>query len=149
VSDHPAATDGEAMRTNVETSRHLWLATMTGLIAFSALGGAVALATGVMGDEIIERLPFGSAVLGGLALAVVVALPMTVAAYQAAKGRPDAAATAMAAGLLLVGWILVQLAIIRTFSWLQPTMAIAGLLVFLGGCLTRPRPAHRRPDHLV
>jgi hypothetical protein len=40
---------------------------------------------------------------------------------------------AMIAGSLLVGWIVVQLAVIRTFSWLQPVMAAAGVVVLLSG----------------
>ncbi|MGH3861618.1 hypothetical protein [Actinokineospora sp.] len=35
----------------------------------------------------------------------------------------------MLAGLMLVGWILVQLAVIRTFSWLQPMCVVLGLVV--------------------
>jgi hypothetical protein len=39
----------------------------------------------------------------------------------------------MAAGLLLVGWIAVQLPVIRTFSWLQPICALLGLAVLVLG----------------
>lgn len=125
------------MRTAQRTRRHGGLALIAGVVATSALGGAISLATGVidMGPDVTARFPFHSPVLAGLALAVVVALPMAAAACLAAVGHPRTADAAMAAGALLVGWIAVQLVIIRTFSWLQPAMALAGAAVFLGGWL--------------
>jgi len=116
---------------------HPGLALGTGLLAVSALAGGAALAAGVMdmGPAVIARFPFHSPLFGGLALAVVVGLPMAAVAYLAAVGHALAASSAMAAGVLLVGWIGVQVLVIRTFSWLQPAMALAGTAVFLGGWL--------------
>ena len=123
------------MRTTERTRRHPWLALGAGVVSVSALGGAVTLATGSMalGATVEARFPFHSTVLAGFALALVVALPMAVAAYLSWTGSAHAAETAMAAGALLVGWIAVQLVVIRTFSWLQPAMALAGVLVFAVG----------------
>jgi hypothetical protein len=117
------------------------LATSAALIAVSAYGGAAALLAGVidLGAVIEARLPFGSTVFAGIALALVVAVPMTVAAHRAATGAAHAAGAAMTAGVLLVGWILVELAVIRTFSWLQPVLAAAGVAVLLGGLWPRLR----------
>jgi len=125
------------MQTTRPTRRRPWLAAGTGFVALNALAGAGALAAGLMdlGATVSTRLPFHSTLLAGLALAAVVGLPMAVAAYLAGKGSPRAAGAAMVAGALLVGWIAVQLAVIRTFSWLQPVIALAGALVFLGGLL--------------
>jgi hypothetical protein len=120
-----------------------------GVVAASALAGAAALATGLMdmGATVNTRFPFHSALAAGLALALVVGLPMAVAAYLAGTGGVRTAEAAMVAGALLVGWIAVQLVVIRTFSWLQPAMALAGALVFLGGLLvhthTTPNQYHR------
>jgi hypothetical protein len=115
--------------------RQPWLASLTGLLATTAFAGAVALGTGTMdlGGPVTERLPFQSTVFGGVALALVVGVPMAAAAVRAAMGRPHAAELAMLAGVLLVGWIGVQLMVIRTFSWLQPAMVAAGLAVFAAG----------------
>jgi hypothetical protein len=127
---------------STEATRHPWLALGAGVVSVSALGGAVALATGsmAMGATVEDRFPFHSTVLAGVALALVVALPMAVAAYLSWTGRAHAAEVAIAAGALLVGWIAVQLVVIRTFSWLQPAMALAGALVFLAGlAIHRPR----------
>jgi hypothetical protein len=117
-------------------------------VSISALGGAVALATGFMdmGTAVDARFPFHSTVLAGVALALVVAVPMAVAAYLSWTGSVHAAEAAMAAGALLVGWIAVQLVIIRTFSWLQPAMATAGALVFLAGLLIHRTRIHERRE---
>lgn len=118
-------------------------------MSVSALGGAIALGTGLMdmGVAVETRFPFHSSVLAGIALAMVVALPMAVAAYLSWTGSVHAAGAAMTAGALLVGWIAVQVAVIRTFSWLQPAMALAGALVFLGGLLIHRAPrVHERRE---
>jgi hypothetical protein len=127
------------MKTAHRTQRHVWLSVTAGVVATSALAGAAALAAGLidMGPAITVRFPFHSAVFGGLALAIVVALPMATAAYLAGVGHPSAAEAAMVAGVVLMGWIAVQLVIIKTFSWLQPAMALAGAAVFLCGWLVR------------
>lgn len=137
------------VRTIERTRRHPWLALGAGFVSVSALGGAIALATGLMdmGAAVETRFPFHSSVLAGIALAVVVALPMAVAAYLGWTGSVHAAGSAMTAGALLVGWIAVQLAVIRTFSWLQPAMALAGALVFLAGLLIhRASGVHERRE---
>lgn len=128
----PRPADGPGMR---DTQVRPWLAFLAGFVAVSAFAGAVALGTGAidLGAQISDRLPFRSPVLGGFALALVVGLPMAVAAVRAATGRSHAGELAMLAGVLLVGWIGVQLIIIRTFSWLQPAMVAAGLAVFAAG----------------
>jgi hypothetical protein len=100
-----------ATKTAGTTRRHPWLAFTAGAVAVSALAGAVALTAGLnMGATITDRIPFHSTLFGGLALVLVVALPMAVAAYLA--------------GALLIGWIAIQVLIIRPFSWLQPAMAL-------------------------
>jgi hypothetical protein len=56
-------------------------AVITGAVALSGYAGAVGLpGRGIsFGDTIDGRLPFGSMFLAGLALLVIVAVPMTVA----------------------------------------------------------------------
>jgi hypothetical protein len=134
------------VKTTGTTQRHPLLALATGFVAVSALAGAVALATGLMdmGAAVNTRFPFHSTLAASFALALVVALPMALAAYLAGTGDVRAADAAMVAGALLVGWIAVQLVVIRTFSWLQPAMALAGALVFLGGLLVHIRTTHHR-----
>lgn len=132
-------------QTNRRTVAHPWLAGLTGCVGISALAGAAAMAGGAidMGEEINNRLPFGSPTLGALALALVVGVPMAATAVRAATGGTRAAELAMGTGALLVGWIGVQLLVIRTFSWLQPVMAVAGIAVFLTGAYLHHRSTAR------
>lgn len=111
------------------TSRR-WLAGAAAFNALAAWGGAIALVTGAIdfGDVINERLPFGSLVLAGVALATTVALPLTVLAWAAWTGSGKADDIALAAGVMLCGWIVVQVAVLRAFSLFQPAYLIVGAL---------------------
>jgi hypothetical protein len=117
------------------------LALLAGFVAVNALAGSALVAAGVVdfGNTVTARLPFHSTAFAAIALALVVGLPMAVVTVLAATGHPRAAEAAMIAGALLVGWIGVQLAVIRTFSLLQPVMLIVGTAVFLTGVAVRSR----------
>jgi len=111
------------------------LARLAGLVAVVALVRAVALTTGYFdpGSVITGRLPFQSPALCGVALALVVATPMATAGLLARGGHRRAGEVAMLAGVLLLGWIGVQLMVIRTFTWIQPVMVVVGLAMFTAG----------------
>ena len=138
------------MVTDSRDSKHLtrhWLAAGESLLALSAFAGAIGLGTGSIdfGSTINTRLPLASPVLSGIALAAVVGAPMSVGAVAAWQGSKRAYPAALVAGALLVGWIVVEVSIIRTFSWLQPTLLAAGLTVAVVGYqgperLTPPSP---------
>ena len=106
-----------------------------GLTAASAMAGAVGLAIGSidLGTTINARLPFESPAFGGVALAVVVALPMAAGAVCSWSGRRRANLMAVGAGVALMGWILVELACIRSISWLHPTLFIVGVAIAFAG----------------
>jgi hypothetical protein len=108
-------------------------------VSASAYFGAVGLISGLLPIDaaMSANLPFHSPVFAGLALAVVVGLPTSVLAWLAARGHPGTAAAASVAGLLLVGWIGVELAIVREFSALQVLYAAAGLGLIAVGNRTR------------
>ena len=97
------------------------LAAYAGIIAISAYAGALGLATGALDTRgsIDEHLPFHSPVFGGVALAIVVGIPTTIVALYAWSGNRNIGPAALVAGTLLIGWIAVELAAIREFSWLQ------------------------------
>lgn len=116
-------------------------AVLAGVMAFWAYAGGVGLTTGELdpGPEVTARLPAGSTILAGVALLLVVAVPMTVACVLAWHGDPWAAATVIAAGLALVGWIAVEVLVIRSFSWLQPACLVYGLLLARLGVRDRRR----------
>ena len=109
-------------------------------VATPALGGAVSLATGTidLGEDIVQRLPWQSVGLAGLALLCWVTVPFFVLAVLAWRGSPLTPQTAVAAGLLLMAWITVQLLIIRTLSFFQPTYLAVGLgFVWVGRRMER------------
>jgi hypothetical protein len=112
-------------------------AVLTGLIALSAYGGVVGLVGGgiSLGETINARLPYGSLFLGGIALLFFVAAPMTVAAVVSLRDLRDAGDIVIAAGLLLVAWIAIELAFIKSYSWFHPTYLGLGILVVLCGWL--------------
>jgi hypothetical protein len=113
------------------------LAAFSGLVALSAWFGVWGLISGVLdlGAEITQRLPFDSPVLGGLALGTIVALPATVVAVLAARGDERAPDACLVAGVLVVGWIVVQLAFIRELSFFHPTYVAVGLGLVAWGLL--------------
>ncbi|HVV29847.1 MAG TPA: hypothetical protein VHC41_03110 [Mycobacteriales bacterium] len=118
-----------------DTRPRPWLATGTGLVAVLAFAGGAGLITGVpgLGPEVTARLPFGSTLFAGLALAMVVGVPMTVVAYLGARGAARTSVAAGIAGSMLIGWIAVEIGFVRTYSWLQPLFAFAGVLIAHAG----------------
>lgn len=125
--------------------RRTGLAVFAGLIAFSAYGGALGLTLGFidLGARINDRLPLGSPVLGGFALALVVAVPSTVLAWWAWRGDPRTDLAAVVTGVLVIGWIVVELAFIRELSFLHPTYVLVGAALIWAGrrALRRTGPA--------
>ncbi len=112
-----------------------------GLTAASAAGGALGLVFGAidLGATIDGRLPFESPVVGGVALAAAVALPMAVGAEASWRGRYRADRMAVGAGTALMGWIVVEVACIRSFSWLQPAFLLVGAGIVAAGARGLPR----------
>jgi len=116
-------------RTALEAPRRRTTVGLAAAVAISACGGALGLVTGTLalGHELDQRLPFHSPVLGGVALALVVGLPATVLPLLVRRRDARADRAAVLAGALLLAWILVELAFIREFSFLQPVYGGVGL----------------------
>lgn len=115
--------------------RRSLLASYTALIALAAWFGAVGLITGLVPapSSLAARLPFHSPVFGGVALACVVAIPATLVTVLAWRRHPRTRDALALTGLLLVGWILVEVTVVREFSPLQPVCLLAGAgLILLG-----------------
>jgi hypothetical protein len=115
--------------------RRRGLALTEGLTAASAIAGAVGLANRSidLGATITRRLPFESPVFGGVALVVVVALPMAAGSLLSWRGGRRANPVAVGAGVALMGWIVVELAFIRSISWLHPTLFLVGAAIAFAG----------------
>jgi hypothetical protein len=124
----------------VERRRCPGIAAVALLNAVAAVGGAWGLAAGglSLGTQVEARLPWGSATVGAAALLLVVAVPNAVLAVLAWRGDRRTGAAAVATGLLLVGWIVVELAFIQELSFFHPFYAAVGVaLVWLGRRLGR------------
>lgn len=151
----PRAPERQPRRAVGAQTRRPGLAALAGVVAASAYYGGVGLITGylTLGDVVTARLPFASPVLGGLALLAVVAVPATDVAWLAARGDHGTGGAAMLAGILLLGWIVVELAFIRQVSFFHPTfLVVGGLFIWLGirargrdqTARTRGRPSWRQ-----
>jgi membrane protein DedA with SNARE-associated domain len=122
--------DGTSRRS---ATRRPWLAAFAAVNAFGAWAGAFGLITGGtdFGDAINDRLPWDSLVLAGLALAVIVAVPLTLLAWSAWTGGSRTDDLSLVVGLVLIGWILGQIVVIRSFSWFQPAYLVIGAIFVL------------------
>jgi hypothetical protein len=102
-----------------------------GVMCAAALAGVVGLAGGGLdlGPEVTARIPARSPALGAVALGLVVAVPMGAAAAAGWRRSRWTPTLATFAGTALIGWIAVEITLIRTFSWLQPACAVYGAVV--------------------
>ena len=109
--------------------RRVALAVYAVLIAVGAYVGALGLVSGFLRlpPDLEERLPLASPVLGGIALTVIVAVPATVVAVLAWLAHRGADLAAVIEGLLLIGWIVVELAFIRELSYFHVIYVVVGL----------------------
>jgi hypothetical protein len=127
--------------------RHRGLAIFAGINAVAAWGGAIGLATGALSitPQLEQRLPFASPVLGGLALGTFVAVPLSVLAWCAATGHRRTTSIAAGVGTLLIGWIVVQVLFLRSFSPFQPTYLAIGAGLIVWSRRRTPLRERRRP----
>ena len=110
------------------------------LLAVGVAGGSWGLISGTIdASTYVHRLPFQSAVFGGVALAATVFVPAVVAAGALLTGRRWADVAELVVGGMLMGWIVVQVAFIGLSSWLQPVMFVWGGAIALLGELERRR----------
>ncbi|MET9232229.1 hypothetical protein [Lentzea sp. NPDC003310] len=115
------------------TTGHPVTLALSGVVAIGAWAGGILLTVGVIdfGADVTSRLPFSSTAFAAIALLLFVAVPMTLTAWLCARHNAYWRVAGAGAGAMLIGWILVQLALIQTFSWLQPVMAAAGCAVLM------------------
>ncbi len=117
---------------------------LAGLMATWAFAGSFGLITGAvpLTPATLDRIPLHSPILSGVALALVVGLPMTVVALTVDDNDAHNAQTTLVAASALIGWILVQLVVLREFNWLQPVCLV---LAFAVAALGTP-PLHDHTD---
>ena len=102
---------------------------VAGLNAVAALGGAVGLVSGwlTLGD-LTDDLPWGSTLLAGVALGLLVCLPQAFLTLLAWRRSGAAAAFSVIAGAMLVGWILVEVLFLHVLAGLQVAYLLVGLV---------------------
>ena len=107
-------------------------ATLLGLLLFVGAGavyGGIGLMVDGMGMplEWLDRLPVDSWTWPGVALLVTVALPQLAAAWLVWRHDRRAGAVGVLVGAALVLWIVVQVALLPRYFFLQPVIAGIGL----------------------
>lgn len=125
---------GPVMTTSRARSAVLVGAAVVALELFTGVGaiyGTVMLVTDGwhLPVRYLEPLPLHSWVLPGVALCALVAVPTLTAAALAIPGTSRAADAAIGVGLLLAGWIVLQLTVIGPRMVLQPVMLAVGLTI--------------------
>jgi hypothetical protein len=109
------------------------LGVLVGFGAVNAFGGAyygVAGAEGVP-REWLEGSPFSDYTIPSIVLGAVVGGSFLLAAIAVFGRWRNARVLATAAGMIVLGWIAVQVAIIGYVSWMQPVTAAWGVAVLL------------------
>ncbi len=125
--------------------RRSWMAGFAAVNAAAAWVGALALMSGTLdfGERANHRLPFDSLVFAGCALAALVAIPLTGLAWLAWNGAARTNVVALVTGLMLVGWIVVQVVVLQAFSLFQPTYLCVGAYFIAASHRVRVAPRLR------
>jgi hypothetical protein len=120
------------------------IVTQTVVGALAVFGGLRMVADGFdLPASWLTGTGFSSWALPGVSLILAVALPQLTAAFLLLARRPSGALVAMLVGGVLMAWIVVQLAVLQRYFFLQPVIFTVGALqVALGVHLMRSR-AHR------
>lgn len=114
-------------------TRHLYrfLAIYTLVIALNAFGGGIYGITGAreLPAEWLQHTPFNSYLIPSLFLLIVVGGMSLLTSVSLFKRSSWAWSLSLYTGILLVLWIIVQVAMIGYVSWLQPAIFISGLVI--------------------
>jgi hypothetical protein len=142
VDDAVGPGRGERIRDEVA---RLTLGSILAFGALNAFGGAwygLAGAEGVP-TEWLAGSPFSDYVIPSVVLGAVVGGSFSIAAIAVFRRGSRARLLALAAGVVVLGWLAVQVAIIGYVSWMQPATAAAGGLILALAGSVRVRPGRR------
>jgi hypothetical protein len=123
------------------------LVALLALVTLNALGGGIYGLSGAPAVPVawLQGSPFHSYFVPSLVLLVVVGGSQLVAGVLLVARPRWGVPAAILAGTILVGWIVVQVAIIGYVSWMQPASFAAGLLEGVLGLALRRGQAGARP----
>jgi hypothetical protein len=101
------------------------------VIGVNAVYGGIGLMVNGLGmpADWLDGTPLDSWTAPGVLLLALVAVPMSIAAIGESVRWRLAYRSSVTAGLVLVGWIAVQVLVLRRYFFLQPLLAVAGALV--------------------
>jgi hypothetical protein len=126
------------------------LAIVDGFVAITAVGGGIALMTGLENNrfptEMLGSTPFPSFVVPGLILAIVVGGSATTATFELLSRRKGGALASALAGAILIGWIVGEVLFLpaSAWSWLEALYFTLGLAMAITG-LSIERDEVRKP----
>ncbi|MGV9671646.1 hypothetical protein ACWDPV_13805 [Gordonia sp. NPDC003504] len=106
------------------------LAVVEAFIAYQAVSGGVALIDDRWGmpREWLQRTPFDTWIGPGWVLITLIGIPQALAALVVVVDARPAVLAGFLAGASLLVWIVIQLALLQVFFFLQPVIAVAGLI---------------------
>jgi peptidoglycan/LPS O-acetylase OafA/YrhL len=110
-------------------------------LSISAIGGGIMLISDPLGAKsgmpisFLDHSPFTSFVVPGIILLVMNGLLSLIFAILIIRGNKWSAWLMILQGCILLGWLLVQLAIIKEYDWFYHTLylAVAGSMGISGG----------------
>ncbi|MDD7967970.1 hypothetical protein [Actinomycetospora lemnae] len=126
------------------------LVLLEGLLGASAVYGGIGLLTGTLGmsDAWLAGTPFTSWRWPGIALLLVVAVPMLAAAVLELRRHHLAPSASVVAGVLQVGWIAVQLLVMQRYFVLQPVvLLVAAAILLVAGLRVTGGTRRGAPEH--
>jgi len=121
-----------------QASLRYGLGCILAFIALNAFGGGYYGLTGApnVPSEWLEGSPFHDYFIPSLILFIIVGGAFMTAAIAVFAGFRRSRWFAVGAGVILLGWIVIQVAIIGYVSWMQPAMAVTAVVVLmLAGCM--------------
>jgi len=101
------------------------------VVMLNAFGGGYYGLTGAEGVDPswLEGSPFSSYLIPSLFLLVVIGGGFALASLAWIVRNPRAPLLSLAMGVVLIAWIVVQVAIIGYVSWMQPASFLAGVAI--------------------
>jgi hypothetical protein len=116
------------------------LAGLLAFVALNAFGGGYYGLAGARGVPTgwLAGSSFSSYFVPSLILFFVVGGSLLLATVAVLMRRPRARSAAIAASVIVLGWLAVQVAIIGYVSWMQPVTAIAGVVILRLALLLNP-----------
>ena len=131
----------------------MWIRYLLGVLlgfgAINAFAGGYYGLSGAPGVPLdwLAGSPFKNYFIPSVILLVVVGGALSFAAVALLARARLARVSAVVAGMVVLVWIAVQLAIIGYVSWMQPATLVAGILVLMLAWLMPPSIEWRRECH--